>query len=991
MSRAIQSEAMAIRHSRSQVFILLAAFIADALRLRWRPFAARWKTVIFRNFKKCWKPELLVPQALTKIDFRNLRFSFRQPTPAPRSTFHPGPNQTYPDLSRRKKCQNRPKRVKSTLILLALVLALPSSAQTNVWMLVPGFTVRELPVKLSNINNLRFNPEGKLTALGYDGRVHILHDTDGDGLEDKAAAFWEKETLRVPVGMAWTKEGLCVSSQGKVSLLRDTDGDSKADTEEIIASGWPPTDVPSGGVDAAGVTLDVEGNVYFGLLTADYSNPYRVKDGVSRYDLQGKRGTIQKWDRATKQLETIATGIRVPYTLAFNRHGDLFMTDQEGETWCPGGNPLDELNHIVPGKNYGFPPRHEKYLPDLVSEPPVVAFGPQHQSACGFVFNESRPGQKPFGPAWWENDAFVAGESRGKIWRVHLDKSSSGYRGRAHLIARLNMLTTDVAISPKGELYVSCHSGEPDWGTGPKGHGKLFKIFYTDPGAPQPTNIRLAASNEVRIAFDKPLDPAVTRDPARNRIEFGQFVSAADRLETLRPPYKVVKQQAAAPRGSLRVHAASLSSDRKELVLQTDVHTEPLYYAIYLPALGIDLEYDLGIPPQPTTPSRSMELTGGDYERGRSLFFGERLKCGSCHRLRDQGSAVGPDLSNLIHRDAESVLRDLTEPSALINPDYVAYNITLTDGEGITGFLKSDDQQTVRVLAGDGKEYIHARAAIAHMQHSAVSLMPSGLLEGLAENRVRDLLTFLLHEPPNRSRSEARSFLRRYGDTNQSLRPLTVVLVASKQDHGPGQHDYPAWQRQWNTLLSKASDLTVTNAWEWPSDEQFRGADVIVFYYWNRQWNSQRYRQLDEYLARGGGMALFHSATIADKEPEQLAERIGLAAQPSRVKYLHTPFTLKFVGPKEHPITRGFKDLDLLDEPYWPMIGDARRVEVLAACEIEGATHPLMWTYTKGQGRVFVSIPGHYTWTFDDPLFRILALRAIAWAAGATPGRLESL
>jgi hypothetical protein len=41
-----------------------------------------------------------------------------------------------------------------------------------------------------------------------------------------------------------------------ISLLRDTDGDGKADVEEIVASGWPPTDVASGGVDATAVTLD---------------------------------------------------------------------------------------------------------------------------------------------------------------------------------------------------------------------------------------------------------------------------------------------------------------------------------------------------------------------------------------------------------------------------------------------------------------------------------------------------------------------------------------------------------------------------------------------------------------------------------------------------------------------------------------------------------------------------------------------------------------
>jgi glucose/arabinose dehydrogenase len=265
-----------------------------------------------------------------------------------------------------------------------------------VTLLLPGFAARELPVKLSNVNNLRFAPDGSLTALGYDGRVWLLKDTDGDGLEDSARVFWDRQTLSVPLGMAWSTRGLFVSSKGKVSLLRDTDRDGVADVEEVIASGWPGTDVGSGGVDATAATLDAEGNVYFGLLVADYSNAYRLRqrkdlkpdevawlkqqgrwsepagadaanDQFSLYDLNSRRGTIQKWDARTKELTTIATGIRVPVALAFNRAGDLFNTDQEGETWMPNGNPFDELNHIVAGRNYGFPPRHETWLPDLQS------------------------------------------------------------------------------------------------------------------------------------------------------------------------------------------------------------------------------------------------------------------------------------------------------------------------------------------------------------------------------------------------------------------------------------------------------------------------------------------------------------------------------------------------------------------------------------------------------------------------------------------------
>jgi type 1 glutamine amidotransferase len=281
---------------------------------------------------------------------------------------------------------------------------------------------------------------------------------------------------------------------------------------------------------------------------------------------------------------------------------------------------------------------------------------------------------------------------------------------------------------------------------------------------------------------------------------------------------------------------------------------------------------------------------------------------------------------------------------------------------------------------------------VASVDASAVSLMPSGLLEGLDESRERDLLTFLLHEAPKRSTSEARSFIQRHGTvaTNSSTRDLTIVLVASKQDHGRGQHDYPAWQGTWNKLFGKAPKVTVTNAWEWPTEQQFSTASVIVFYYWNHDWNPGRYAQLDTFLARGGGVAIFHSATISDKEPEKLAERIGLAASPA-VKYLHTPLTLKFVAPKDHPITKGFAELELLDEPYWPMVGDQTRVEVLATCDVEGVARPLVWTHTKGPGRVFASIPGHYTWTLEDPVFRVLALRGIAWAAGDAAGRFEAL
>lgn len=125
--------------------------------------------------------------------------------------------------------------------------ALRGGDDSVIHMLVPGFRVEELPVTLPNQNNLRFAPDGTLTTLGYDGRVWRLEDSDGDGLEDTAVPYWDQPTLSVPVGMEWGRDGLYVSSKGKVSRLVARHAKGRAEKEEIIASGWPATDVGSGG------------------------------------------------------------------------------------------------------------------------------------------------------------------------------------------------------------------------------------------------------------------------------------------------------------------------------------------------------------------------------------------------------------------------------------------------------------------------------------------------------------------------------------------------------------------------------------------------------------------------------------------------------------------------------------------------------------------------------------------------------------------------
>src|ERR1051325_495193 len=198
-------------------------------------------------------------------------------------------------------------------------------------------------------------------------------------------------------------------------------------------------------------------------------------------------------------------------------------------------------------------------------------------------FNEEKPGRKSFGPSLWEGDALVVGESRGKIWRCPLVKTPAGYIGKPVLLATLDMITTDLAISPKGDIVVCCHSGKPDWGTGPKGNGRIFKISYTDHQAPQPVVAYANSPTEIRVAFDRPVDAAVLT--TSKFLATGEFVRAADRLEIMRPPYVAVQEQLRAPTLGVTVTGQKLSDDRRTLILNTNALPWRAWYALAIPGL----------------------------------------------------------------------------------------------------------------------------------------------------------------------------------------------------------------------------------------------------------------------------------------------------------------------------------------------------------------------------------------------------------------------
>jgi type 1 glutamine amidotransferase len=244
--------------------------------------------------------------------------------------------------------------------------------------------------------------------------------------------------------------------------------------------------------------------------------------------------------------------------------------------------------------------------------------------------------------------------------------------------------------------------------------------------------------------------------------------------------------------------------------------------------------------------------------------------------------------------------------------------------------------------------------------------------------------------PTPRTKAEVDAVLAGAPEHSGTIRPLRVVLVAGKKDHGLGEHDYPAWQKAWEPLFKMAKKVEVVTAWEWPEREEFQKADVMVFYQ-HGDWTAARAADIDAFLERGGGAVYIHWAVDGREDAPDFAKRIGLASRGGKIKYRHGPLELEFNKESKHPITRNFDKLKLVDESYWTLTGDLPADRVLATQVEDKEPRPLFWTTEPAKGRVFVSIPGHYSWTFDDPMYRALLLRGTAWAAKEPVDRFNDL
>jgi type 1 glutamine amidotransferase len=138
------------------------------------------------------------------------------------------------------------------------------------------------------------------------------------------------------------------------------------------------------------------------------------------------------------------------------------------------------------------------------------------------------------------------------------------------------------------------------------------------------------------------------------------------------------------------------------------------------------------------------------------------------------------------------------------------------------------------------------------------------------------------------------------------------------------------------------------------------------------------YRNNSDYLQLIGGQF----ATHPGREPER---RVGDETD----NYLGYTVNLTELG-RGHEIMAGLDDFELTTEQYWVLHDDLNDVLATTTHPVQPyhpwhrpIVSPAVWTRLWGEGRIFVSTPGHSVGVLEDDTVRTIIERGMLWAARA--------
>lgn len=327
-------------------------------------------------------------------------------------------------------------------------------------------------------------------------RIKIFEDVDGDGRADRVKVF--AEGFDLATGLAVGYGGVFVGVAPDLLFLRDTDGDDRADSQEVLLTGWGRHDTHE-------------------LLNTFTWGPdgwlYGLHGVFTRSEVEGiyLDAAVWRYHPRLKRFELFAEGTSNPWGMDFDSRGRLFLTA------CV----IPHLFYMIPGGRY-IRQAGQNRNPFDYGQLREISDHLHHEESgwahAGLVVCE--------GPLWPEDlrGSIIMGSIHGcSIKRDRLEPRGSGFIAR-HCDDFLrsddrNVRPVNIRVGPDGSLFVidwhdqwPCHQTPPElWD---KERGRIYKIIGPGTGEDGARTLSRASSAGLVAALDSP-NPWVVRTSLR--------------------------------------------------------------------------------------------------------------------------------------------------------------------------------------------------------------------------------------------------------------------------------------------------------------------------------------------------------------------------------------------------------------------------------------------------------------------------------------------
>jgi putative heme-binding domain-containing protein len=138
-------------------------------------------------------------------------------------------------------------------------------------------------------------------------------------------------------------------------------------------------------------------------------------------------------------------------------------------------------------------------------------------------------------------------------------------------------------------------------------------------------------------------------------------------------------------------------------------------------------------------------LSSANLAKGKTLFTNS---CGPCHKLYGEGGSIGPDITGSNRSNLDYLLFNILDPSGEIQDDYKMVVVTTRNGRTYTGNVRSENDRQLTLKVVGQEAVIINKSDIQSREVTPVSMMPTGLLNGLTDAEVVNLIGYLRNAAP---------------------------------------------------------------------------------------------------------------------------------------------------------------------------------------------------------------------------------------------------